>query len=266
MSKKIYAPVNGIAQKITKVYAPINGVAHRVKKVYKGVDGIARQVFYSIPPIDATFANNTWESVIAACQLKLVPSTWAVGDQLTMTIGGTSYLVDIIGKNHDNYADGSGKAPLTFQLHDCYNTLYRMNDTATNVGGWASSLMRTTHLPAIMALMPAEVQAGIREVHKLTSIGSANSTIGTTADKLFLLSEAEVRNNLWETFSGEGVRYDYYKEINSVKHFNGTANFWWTRSPRNAYTSQFCYMTTGNNSSSNASASSSLGVAFAFCF
>ena len=62
---------------------------------------------------------------------------------MPMTIGGTDYQVDIIGKNHDDYYDGSGKAPLTFQLHDCCATGYGMNDTETVVGGWKSSKMRT---------------------------------------------------------------------------------------------------------------------------
>lgn len=150
-----------------------------------------------IPPrkrnqYDPVFANNTWAKIIKACQNKEVPETWVVGNQKAMTINGADYLIDIIGKNHDNYSDGSGKAPLTFQLHDCYGTQYAMNSSGTNRGGWKSCAMRSTHLPAILALMPTEVQNGIREVNKLTSAGSKSATINTTADKLFLLSEIEI--------------------------------------------------------------------------
>ena len=55
-----------------------------------------------------------------------------------MFINGTEYQIDIIGKGHDDYADGSGKAPLTFQLHDCYGELKNMNSSNTNVGGWTN--------------------------------------------------------------------------------------------------------------------------------
>ena len=78
------------------------------------------------PPYEANFADNTWETIIAACQRGAVPETWAVGNHKTMMINGASYQVDIIGKNHDTYAAG-GKAPLTFQLHDCYDETKKMN-------------------------------------------------------------------------------------------------------------------------------------------
>lgn len=74
----------------------------------------------SLFSVDPVFANNSWAGVVTACRRGTVPSTWVVGDSMPMTIGGTDYQVDIIGKSHDDYYDGSGKAPLTFQLHDCY--------------------------------------------------------------------------------------------------------------------------------------------------
>ena len=98
----------------------------------------------------ANFADNTWAQIIDACHKNKVPATWVVGNQKTMTINGTAYAIDIIGKSHDDYADGSGKAPLTFQLHDCYAYVNRMNSSNTNSGGWTSCAMRSTHLPAIL--------------------------------------------------------------------------------------------------------------------
>ncbi|WP_455565074.1 DUF6273 domain-containing protein, partial [Akkermansia biwaensis] len=169
------------------------------------------------------FADNDWASIIAACHSGSVPSTWVVGNSKTMTINGASYQVDIIGKNHDTYASG-GKAPLTFQLHDCYGETKNMNSSNTNSGGWTSCAMRSTHLPAILALMPTEVQNGIREVHKMTSAGSQSATINTTADKLFLLSEIEIFGSVSYSKSGEGTQYAYYSAGNSkVKNRNGRA-------------------------------------------
>ncbi len=217
--------------------------------------------------LKSTFADNTWSDIAQACWRNKVPDTWTIGAQKAMMIDGEDYLIDIIGKNHDDYADGSGKAPLTFQLHDCYSR-NQMNDTSTNGGGWALSGMRTKHLPAIMALMPAEVRAGIREVNKLTSVGSANRTIKTTADKLFLLSEAEVLSAISYSFSGEGTRYEYYSSGKvSGKYLAGVPVFWWTRSPRKEYDTQFCHIDTSYYDTSGvSSAGASLGIAFAFCF
>ena len=215
--------------------------------------------------LDDTFANNDWSAIIAACQSGSVPDSWVVGNSKTMTINGTSYQIDIIGKNHDTYASG-GTAPLTFQMHDCYGTQYAMNSDNTNSGGWTSCEMRITHLPAILALMPTEVQNGIREVNKLTSAGSQSSTINTTADKLFLLSEIEIFGSVSYSKSGEGTQYDYYKAGNSkVKKFNGSADSWWARSPNGSDSTRFCRVDSDGNAYYNA-ASRAFGVAFGFCF
>lgn len=211
------------------------------------------------------FADNDWSAIIAACHSGSVPSTWAVGNSKPMTIGGKSYQVDIIGKNHDTYASG-GKAPLTFQLHDCYGETKNMNSSNTNNGGWASCAMRSTHLPAILALMPTEVQNGIREVNKLTSAGNQSATINTTADKLFLLSEIEIFGSVSYSKSGEGTQYDYYKAGNSkVKNYSGSAYYWWERSPRGSNSACFCRVNSYGDADYNY-ASNALGVAFGFCF
>lgn len=211
------------------------------------------------------FADNTWAQIIKACQTNRVPDTWAVGNQKSMTIGGTDYVIDIIGKNHDTYSSG-GTAPLTFQMHDCYSELKNMNDTNTNVGGWTSCAMRQTHLPAILALMPTEVQNGIREVNKLTSAGNQSATINTTADKLFLLSEIEIFSSVRYSKSGEGTQYDYYKAGNSaVKNYNSNASTWWERSPYGSNSRYFCNVLSGGNAYYNG-ANGERGVAFGFCF
>ena len=216
-------------------------------------------------PYDANFADNTWEQIIAACQRDTVPETWAVGNHKTMMINGISYQIDIIGKNHDTYS-ASGTAPLTFQLHDCFADIKAMNSSDTNSGGWKNSAMRTTHLPAILALMPTEVQNGIREVNKLTSAGNQSSTINTTADKLFLLSEVEIFGSTTYSAAGEGTQYDYYKAGNSkVKQRNGSATAWFERSPNASSSKNFCLVNGAGNAGVNG-ASYARGVAFGFCF
>ena len=216
-------------------------------------------------PYEANFADNTWEQIIKACQRGAVPETWAVGNHKTMMINGASYQVDIIGKNHDTYAAG-GKAPLTFQLHDCYADAKAMNSSNTNSGGWKNSAMRTTHLPAILALMPTEVQNGIREVSKKASVGRASSTIETVSDKLFLLSEVEIFGSTTYSEAGEGTQYDYYKAGNSkVKKRNDSATSWWERSPRAGDSTRFCLVLSGGAADRNG-ARRAVGVAFGFCF
>lgn len=141
-----------------------------------------------------------------------------------------------------------------------------MNSTNTNVGGWTNCEMRTTHLPAILELMPEIIKNNVREVQKLTSAGNLNDAIQTTNDKLFLLSEIEIFGSTTYSFAGEGKQYDYYKAGNSkVKNLSGSASPWWGRSPRSSSSTSFCVVSSDGDANWNG-ASTSRGVAFAFCF
>lgn len=212
--------------------------------------------------IDPVFANNSWAAIIKACQEKQVPDTWNVGDSCDMTIGKTTYAIDIIGKNHDDYTDGSGKAPLTFQMHTTYATQYKMNGAETNSCGWVNSLVRTYNaFPKLKQVMPAEVVAAMKAVTKKTSAGSASATIDTTQDTLFLLSEIEVQGTRTHSYVGEGTQYEYYKTPS-----NRTKNrAWYLRSPR--VNSQTCFCRTGWKGEADWSvASNEDGIAAAWCF
>ena len=216
---------------------------------------------------DPVFSKNSWADIIAACQSGQVPDTWVADGTCykDMEINGKNYRIDIIGKNHDTYASG-GTAQLTFQMHDCYGTTYQMNSSNTNSGGWTNCAMRSTHLPAILNLMPAEVKAAIKEVQKKTSAGNQSSSIQTTNDKLFLLSEIEIFGSTTYSFAGEGKQYDYYKAGNSkVKNLSGRAYNWWERSPRSSSSTIFCLVIVNGNTGADR-ASNSYGVPFGFCF
>lgn len=221
---------------------------------------------YKEQPILKRFSEATWEEIIYACQKNLIPDNWNVGDQNTMVIGTKTYIIDIIGENHDEYADRSGVAPLTFQMHNCLSETFRMRASSTNSGGWESSSMRTTYLPEILATMPAAVKAGIKEVRKITSTGNANTNLDATSDKLFLLSEVEVFGYAPNSVSGEGTQYAYYANGGSkLKYISGSEAYWWERSPRKTDTASFC-LVRSDGTASRAVANNYYGVSFAFCF
>lgn len=257
--------INGTAYTVKSGKCMVNGTVYNILKGRTLIGGTGYDITFA-PAYDPVFANNTWEQIIEACHNNEVPDTWKVEDQKPMTINGVDYQIDIIGKNHDDYSDGSGKAPLTFQMHDCYGTRYAMNSSETNSGGWTSCAMRSKRLPAILALMPTEVQNGIREVNKQTSEGDYSATINTTVDKLFLLSEIEIFGSITYSYKGEGTQYDYYKAGNSrVKNSNGKAFGWQERSPDGYNSTSFCFVT-HSGSADYDRASVGYGVAFAFCF
>ena len=212
--------------------------------------------------IDPVFGNNSWATIIKACQEKQVPNTWNVGDSCNMTINNKTYAIDIIGKNHDDYADGSGKAPLTFQMHTTYATQYKMNGAEDNSCGWKNCLVRTSNaFPALKKVMPAEVGAALKAVTKKTTAGGASSAIDTTEDTLFLLSEIEVQGTRTYSYAGEGTQYEYYKTAANRKKNRA----WYLRSPRLNNTS--CFDRTGWNGEADWSVASEVdGIAAAWCF
>ena len=109
--------ISGTAYSVTGGRELIGGTGYSIKKGRTLIGGAGYDITFA-PHYDSVFANNTWKQIIEACHNNAVPDTWNVADQKPMTINGVDYQIDIIGKNHDTYASG-GKAPLTFQLHDC---------------------------------------------------------------------------------------------------------------------------------------------------
>lgn len=221
-------------------------------------------------PYDPVFANNAWSDIIAACQTNNIPETWVVGDSKAMTINGVSYNIDIIGKHHDAYSDGSGVAPLTFQTHELLPDKYAMISTSdTQNSKWEISRMRTETLPNILTTLPTEVQNAIREVSKTSKQGSGG--LVQTTDKLFLLSSWEVfgSNSSVSSTNADGTQYEYYVSGNSVikSNLEGTACIWWTRTGTYGDQKYSYYVVTKSGTESTSYSYSALTyISFAFCF
>lgn len=261
------ALIDGTARDVTSGTCLVGGTAYAIKKGRTLIGGTGYDI--SFVSYDPVFANNEWADIIAACQSRNVPDTWTVGSQKSMTIGGSSYLVDIIGLNHDDYADGSGKAPLTLQLHDCYITSSQMSYSEYNYDSWKQSLIRLYFCPnTILANMQTDVKVGIKNVNKFTATGGGDATLITTSDKLFLLAESEVFASINQSFAGEGSRYEYYTNggTSSLKKNNVQNYMWWLRSPVSWNNYNYCAVHTVDGISYYSGPQAALGVCPAFCF
>ena len=227
------------------------------------------------------FADNSWDKIILACQNNIVPESWNVGDKKAMTIGKYTYDIAIIGKNHDVYSDGSGKAPLTLQLFQLYGTDAQMNETQDNTTGWSGSKMRNTTMEEIRSVMPDEVKNAIKAVDKVSLNGSKNA-LETTSDKLFLLSEKEVNGS--EYYSGgyvEGARYAYYADQKWDSNGNLSSQImkpspnkdnkwtvsWYLRTPKNDKVDNTRFIAiNGSGFMTHITAEIKSGLVFGFCF
>lgn len=116
----------------------------------------------------------------------------------------------IIGINHDDLADGSGKAGLTFEVTNTAMDEQRMNATYTNDGGWEKSeICGRLNSGDLWSLLPTELQTKAKAVTKMTDNkgGGSAGAPSATNDKVFLLSLTEIYGDR----QTDGTQYEYYK-------------------------------------------------------
>lgn len=207
----------------------------------------------------------SWSDISIMSQFGVCDQYFKVGDKKNITVNGVSYPVQIIGFNHDTLTAG-GTAGVTFQLVNCLATTYPMEASNTNANGWEGCVMRKTTLNStIYGQLSSDLKAVIKAANKVSSVGNNSSGLETTSDKLFLLSEIEIFGATTYSFAGEGSQYEYYKAGNStIKTVNGSAYYWWERSPRSGNTFGFCSVYSGGGADYS-DASGSCGVSFGFC-
>lgn len=246
--------------------------AWNVKRTWKGT---TKTVSFTVEVIGIVYCypftvgndleSTSWADISTISELGLAQQYFKVGDKKIIKVDDMNYLVQIIGFNHDNLTAG-GKAGITFQMVDCLDTTYRMENSSTNNNGWLNCNMRKIHLrTTIWNQLETSLKSVIKTVNKLASAGNESATIQTAQDTLFLLSEVEIFGKVTYSKAGEGSQYTYYAASNStIKNKNLSANTWWERSPKGNNPSDFCQVSsTGAISISGASTTS--GVAFGFC-
>lgn len=172
-------------------------------------------------------------------------TTWSV--KLT---NGKTLTYRIIGINHDDFADGSGKAGLTFEAANDALDQQQMNATKTSVGGWEKSDLRDRlNIGDLWALLPSELQSKVKSVTKMTdnNVGGSASTPSATTDKVFLLSATEVYGNFWSNghLQSDGSQYEYYASKGvTLRNYSVAASGYscWTRSASTGYSTSFHYV------------------------
>ena len=166
--------------------------------------------------------NGTSSVVYAKAKAALGSYLWSV-----KLNNGHSLGFCIVGINHDDLADGSGKAGLTFST-DLFEYRYgkvRMNPSGAT-GGWdKSELRQRLNSGDLWNLFPADFTKHIVTVKKPTvNTGDSEPTI--SLDKMFLPSRTE----LYGDVDSDGTQYEYYAKWGVSKNdcrkaFAGTQFF-----------------------------------------
>ena len=209
----------------------------------------------------------SWEYIRWASDAGIADLLWSVGDRKAVqtsewgapgsyAVSAGVYYCYILGFDHNSEKEGTNRIHFEFGFtalsggtHIAFcgndyalswgsssNPFYiRMNASNTNIGGWASSLMRTGTLNgtnrSFATAVPSDLKAVLKTVTKYTDnvgggSGSVESNITATKDTFFLLNSMELR--------GEGVmnsyeknytaQYQYYKNGNAKEKYKSNDN------------------------------------------
>ena len=220
--------------------------------------------------------------------LGLAQNFFNIGDAVTIPLSAFTHPVtgaaipaqnatfEIWGFNHDDKADGSGRAPITFGMRHLLGQGVRLNPTNNNAGGWNATETRTAFMGAVMGAMPQEWRDIISPVTKLTANNGSQNGNGTaniipSTDSVFLFSQNEISTNTASVIAGEGLLYEFWTNrqanVDRIKLMSngfGAASFWWLRSP-DATSATFFRDVVPAGDLSVGSASSARGLCFGFC-
>jgi hypothetical protein len=218
--------------------------------LYIGSNGNLWSGFDDTGIAKVSLENADWGLINFISQIGAARLFWEVGEEKNITFTtGEQITVEVIGFDHDDKTDG-GKAGITFSAKYITGAFFEvMNDsifdgqdwTASNIGGWENSKMRTETLELWFARMPIDLKSQIKMVNKVTTIGNISTDTQISQDKLFLFSGQEIYSQTVAGYKDEGTTYEYWRtvkngtvEADRVKHKvseTGMPVRWWLRSP-----------------------------------
>ena len=233
-------------------------------------------------PTSVSFAEDSWATIVTLVQEGEI-GNYNVGDTKTVDLGtyGT-HTLRIANTSTPSECSTSGFSQsacgFVLEFADIITT-HKMNDTATNVGGWPATSMRTFVNNDIYNAIPSELRKAIIDTTVVSGHGSTSGeTNFTSTDKLYLLSTAEVwAQGSSNTINNDTARdvtrqLDYYKNLGtSTSNYSGaikkngtSADYWWLRGVYSSIDDYFFIVTGSGDWSNNYSSRAAYGVVPAF--
>lgn len=164
---------------------------------------------------------------------------FVIGNAMTVTM-------QIAGFNHDERADGSGMAGITFVARSSLGVHY-MNSSDSTSGGWRDSDLREWMNSDLLEALPKEISSVVVPVFKYTNcVGetSDSSSVEATVDTLWAPAYSELGGHMDisdddhdDVYNAEGRQYQLFADLgvswdapNDVLALSGV-EFWWERTP-----------------------------------
>jgi hypothetical protein len=153
-----------------------------------------------------TFAGGSWADIVAIAESGEAPNVFKVGDTREIVMEGQKVTLAIAGFNHDDLADGSGKAGMTIVTQTLYGRtcLWRVGTNGNESGPYKNSSVHAhlntfTSSSFIGYYIPKEIVDTAKLVTKQVEAGimSSNTGVSTIDAKFFALSATELGYESW---------------------------------------------------------------------
>lgn len=166
-----------------------------------------------------SFATATWAEIAALSERGEAANIFAIGDTKTVEmLDGGSITFEIVGFDHDDLADGTGKAGISILAKDVRSSDSHY-DSAKAI--WPNGTLRT-QARGYSEKLPADLVSVIKPVLKKTCIGTPDShTTSTYTETIWLPSVGEycISGN-----NTDGPTYERFKvTLDNVRTCSGSA-------------------------------------------
>ncbi len=243
-----------------------------IKKVYYGDSDNEAVLIEDRSLTIVTWADGTDEEISAMLEAHYaglidIHDYWAVGDERTVQLSameatgvGESHVAQTVTMVLMNEGGKTLVTPINSitecafivgQKHFLTNGTTReggyMNSSSVNAGGWDLCARRTWCNSVYKNALPPTLVGIFKEHQNITSQGSTSHSSTTTSNDYFALpSEKEVFGAVTyanATAETNNSQFEYYETAaNRIKKAgdNGSASYWWERSPYSSSSSYFC--------------------------
>lgn len=204
-----------------------------------------------------TFANGSWADIARISEEGKASEYFKVGDTRTLRFGSVDITLAIAGFNHDDLADGSGKAGMTIVTVNVSPLTRNWHWSAHNTTGLYDKCdLSKKYLPEWFnsnAYIPADLRTHIKSVNKDYDTSVSATASGKVSCNLFVLSLTELGGKPYNTTATSvlGKRYELFPALSETntaptakKAGTSTAVNYWIRNLNLTGTLQPVYIST----------------------
>lgn len=198
-------------------------------------------------------------------------SVWSVGDTKDLLVDSETLTVEIIGFNHDDLTDGSGKAGITFATKNLMANKHDIGSPSSDNSCYIYSGAYFWLTGTVFNSIEESAKNVMKAVDKRTNLGRGNGGLNITSMSIFLLSTVEIDKDSewWGGANNEGTQYAKFSSAanRTKKLANGTgsASDWWTRSCSRSGVGAYDSVTSNGYIKSGENRTYDKGICFGFC-